>query len=216
MEPKINYQLKLDQILDGLEGTPRLLLHSCCAPCSSYVLEYLSRYFEITLFYYNPNIDPPEEYQRRLAEQKRLLAALPVKPTVTLIAGDYDPLVYADAVRGVEDTPEGGQRCRRCIARRLEEAAKLCLAQGCHWFTTTLTISPHKDAPFINACGTALAEKYGVRFLPSDFKKRGGYQRSIQLSGIYQLYRQDFCGCIYSRQEAEQRRMRKTTQTETA
>lgn len=215
---KRNYQKEMEGVIASLsrDAAPGLLLHSCCAPCSSYVLEYLSRYFEITLFYYNPNIDPPEEYQRRLAEQKRLLAALPVKHPVTLIAGDYDPLVYADAVRGVEDTPEGGQRCKRCIARRLEEAAKLCLAQGCHWFTTTLTISPHKDAPFINACGTALAEKYGVRFLPSDFKKRGGYQRSIQLSGIYQLYRQDFCGCIYSRQEAEQRRMRKTTQTETA
>lgn len=215
MEPKINYQLKLEQILQGLEGAPRLLLHSCCAPCSSYVLEYLSRYFQIMLFYYNPNIDPPAEYARRLAEQERLIAALPAEHPVTLIPGEYDPAVYAEAIRGVEDTPEGGERCRRCIAQRMEEAAKLCRAEGCDWFTTTLTISPHKNAPYINACGAALAQKYGVQFLPSDFKKHGGYQRSIQLSGIYQLYRQDFCGCIYSRREAEQRRIQKA-QTETA
>ena len=207
MEPKINYQLKLEQILQGLEGTPRLLLHSCCAPCSSYVLEYLSRYFQITLFYYNPNIDPPAEYARRLAEQERLIAALPAEHPVTLIPGEYDPAVYAEAVRGVEDTPEGGERCRRCIAQRMEEAAKLCRAEGCDWFTTTLSISPHKDAKRINAIGQELEQEFGVRHLPSDFKKQNGYLRSLQLSEEYGLYRQDYCGCEFSmRQRLEEQR----------
>ena len=198
MEPKINYQLKLEQILQGLEGTPRLLLHSCCAPCSSYVLEYLSRYFQIMLFYYNPNIDPPAEYARRLAEQERLIAALPAEHPVTLIPGEYDPVVYAEAVRGVEDTPEGGERCRRCIAQRMEEAAKLCRAEGCDWFTTTLSITPHKDAKRINAIGQELEAEFGVKHLPSDFKKHNGYLRSLQLSEEYGLYRQDYCGCEFS------------------
>lgn len=209
MEAKRNYQQEMEQVLASLSGVPKLLLHSCCAPCSSYVLETLSAYFAITLLYYNPNIMPEAEYQHRLAEQKRLLAELPTAHRVTLLEGDYTPAAYAAAIRGVEHTPEGGLRCQRCIAFRLEEAADYADRLGCDYFATTLTISPHKDAPFINAYGMALAQKHHAAFLPSDFKKRGGYQRSLQLSKDYALYRQDFCGCAISAREAEERRRKK-------
>lgn len=210
MAERENYQLKLEQLLEEIPRGEKLLLHSCCAPCSSYVLEYLSQYFEIQLLYYNPNIAPAEEYQHRLSEQRRLIALLDTTYPITLVEGTYDPDAFSVLMRGTERSPEGGERCRRCIAHRLRIAAEEAKQRQCKWFTTTLTISPHKNAPYINDCGTAFAEQYDLRFLPSDFKKRGGYQRSIALSKEYDLYRQDYCGCLLSMQEAEERKRRKT------
>jgi len=177
---------------------PRLLLHSCCAPCSSYVLEYLSQYFAITVLYYNPNIFPEEEYRKRVEEQKKLIAALPVKHPVSFVEGRYQPEEFFAVAKGLEDVPEGGERCRKCFRLRLEETAKLAAEGGYDYFTTTLSISPLKNAQALNEIGQELATVYEVPYLPSDFKKRGGYQRSIELSREYELYRQSFCGCVYS------------------
>ena len=202
--PKINYQLLLDREIEQLqkEGrVPRLLLHSCCAPCSSYTLEYLSKYFEITVFYYNPNIYPPEEYERRVAEQRRFISALPVKNKVSLIVGDYDPKEFYSAVKGLEKIPEGGERCFACYRLRLEKTAALARELGFEYFTTTLSISPYKNAAKLGEIASELAGIYQVRSLPSDFKKREGYKRSVELSKEYGLYRQDYCGCIFSQQE---------------
>lgn len=206
-EPRRNYQKELDRVINSLSPgeAPRLLLHACCAPCSSYVLEYLSRYFDITLFYYNPNISPREEYEKRVAEEKRLIASMPTARPVHFLEGAYEPERYLAAVRGHEQDPEGGDRCGICFHLRLGEAAKAAKAGGFDCFTTTLTISPLKNAPRLNVIGEAMGEKYGVRFLPSDFKKRNGYLRSIELSHIYGLYRQNFCGCEFSRREAAER-----------
>lgn len=196
---KINYQLQLDETLEGLAGkTPSLLLHACCAPCSSYVLEYLSEYFSITLLYYNPNISPEEEYQKRLAEVRRLISELPVKNPVAFREGKYDPERFFAMSRGMEQEPEGGARCMACYALRLEETALCAVAEKFDFFTTTLSISPYKNAAKLNEIGGALADKYGVPYLFSDFKKRGGYQRSIELSRRYDLYRQKTCGCVFS------------------
>ena len=197
---KRNYQLELDRILSGLEGgePPRLLLHSCCAPCSSYVLEYLSRYFSITVYYYNPNIYPVQEYARRVEEQERLASRMTFANPVRVIAGAYDPEDFYQVVRGLEREPEGGERCGKCFELRLREAAKVAAAGHYDYFTTTLSISPLKNAPLLNEIGERLAGEFGVAYLPSDFKKRGGYQRSIELSKQYELYRQDYCGCVFS------------------
>lgn len=192
---------------------PRLLLHSCCAPCSSHVLQCLSPHFAITLLYFNPNIAPSAEYDRRLAEQIRLVEALPLPNPVTVVPGTYDPSLFEDAVRAVSDTPEGGARCERCIELRLQEAAHAAQQASCDFFATTLTISPHKNAPFINACGARIAEETGVSFLPSDFKKQGGFLESIRLSEEYGLYRQDYCGCRFSKAEAALRNARKPEET---
>ena len=198
----VNYQIKLNRMLGGLEGkVPSLLLHACCAPCSSYVLEYLSNYFHITLFYYNPNIHPEEEYQKRIAEVKRLVAALPVKYEVKFQEGKYDTASFFAMAKGHEKEPEGGERCFACFTLRLKEAAKIAKAGGFDYFTTTLSISPHKDAQKLNEIGGALAEEYGVSYLYSDFKKKNGYHRSIELSREYGLYRQDYCGCIFSKEQ---------------
>lgn len=193
---KKNYQLELDKLLSHLEGRPRLLLHSCCGPCSSYVLEYLTQYFEVYLSYYNPNIQPEAEYELRLANQLKVLSHM---PGVTLVPCEYDGEAYAGAVAGLESEPEGGARCTRCFELRLDFAARECKRLGCGFFSTTLTVSPHKDAQRINANGEALAEKYGVKWLPGDFKKRDGYRRSIELSHEFGLYRQNYCGCLYSK-----------------
>lgn len=199
---KINYQKKLEQFLLTLEGAaPRLLLHSCCAPCSSYVLEYLSEYFQITVFYYNPNISLKEEYGKRVAEQRRLIGQLPAKYPIAFLEGCYEPERFFEAVRGLEHIREGGERCFRCFALRLGEAARVAREQGFDFFTTTLSISPLKNAEKLNEIGREVAEEYDIMFLPSDFKKRDGYKRSIELSREYELYRQDYCGCIYSRRE---------------
>ena len=195
---KRNYQLELDRITASLAGRPRLLLHSCCGPCSSYVLEYLTRYFEVFLSYYNPNIQPRAEYDLRLENQLKVLERI---PGVTLVPCGYDGGAYDGAVRGLEDEPEGGARCTECFKLRLDFAAREAKRLGCDYFATTLTVSPHKDAQRINAIGEALAGKYGVKWLPGDFKKRDGYKRSIELSREFGLYRQDYCGCLYSKTE---------------
>ncbi len=201
MMQKRNYQNELDALTAELDPVhpPRLLLHGCCAPCSSYVLEYLSNFFSITLYFYNPNISSREEYDLRAREAKRLIDALPVKNPVTFLEGEWDSKRFSDAVKGLEKEPEGGARCRVCFALRLDAAARIAAAGGYDYFTTTLSISPLKNAALLNELGEAAGKKYGVRHLPSDFKKRGGYLRSVALSREYDLYRQDFCGCAFSR-----------------
>ncbi len=193
------YQTELDELLRANAGrTPTLMLHVCCAPCASYVLEYLSPYFMITAYYDNPNIAPPEEYYKRLEELKRLITLMPLQNPVRLIEGAYDPERFYSRVTGLEQEPEGGARCSACFELRLGETARLAKETGCEYFASTLSISPHKDAGRLGAIGDALASRYGVAHLPSDFKKRGGYQRSTQLCAQYGIYRQSFCGCAFS------------------
>lgn len=197
----MNYQKELENLIDRLtkeEHRPKLLIHSCCAPCSSYVLEYLSNYFDITIFYYNPNIHPEDEYGRRVEEQQNLIKEMPLQSEVHFIRGEYRPEDYYDRVRGLEAEAEGGARCFICYELRLREAARLAVAEGFDYFTTTLSISPHKNAEKLNEIGNKLANEYGVLYLPSDFKKNNGYKRSLELSKEYNLYRQDYCGCVFS------------------
>lgn len=218
---KQNYQKKLEEILVTVEPGKRLLLHSCCAPCSSYCLEYLSAYFEITILYYNPNITDAKEYQKRAEEQRRLVDALneslsgkKAEDTVsreeryhykiTFAEGEYQPVEYMQRIKGLENCPEGGDRCRECFSMRLEYAAKYAAKGNFDFFTTTLTISPLKNADVLNEIGQRMGEQYGAEFLPSDFKKRNGYKRSIELSREYDLYRQDYCGCVFSKRERMQ------------
>ncbi|MDD6664828.1 MAG: epoxyqueuosine reductase QueH [Eubacterium coprostanoligenes] len=202
---KINYQKELDKITDSLNGdVPKLFLHSCCAPCSSYTLEYLSNYFDITVYYFNPNISPKAEFDKRYAEQKRLIEALPSKHTIKLVCGEYDYNDFLKIAKGYENVPEGGERCFRCYRMRLESTAKLAKEQGFDYFCTTLSISPLKNSQKINEIGYEVAEKYGIKWLPSDFKKKEGYKRSIELSREYQLYRQNFCGCVFSKENKDE------------
>ncbi len=222
-----NYQRELDKIIEGIGAdaacAPTLLLHSCCAPCSSYVLEYLRRFFRITVFYYNPNISMEEEYRKRVAEQRRLIAAYNAMAGETseapgaerrgartdhpieVIDGDYEPQRFYEIARGMEHCPEGGARCFACYELRLRKTAQQAAAKGYDYFATTLTISPLKNAEKLNEIGEKLAQEYGTAWLVSDFKKKGGYQRSIELSKKYGLYRQDYCGCIYSKEERDRR-----------
>lgn len=214
---RINYQKALERILEGLPGTDkdgrenppkRLLLHSCCAPCSSYVLEYLRDYFRITVLYYNPNITDRAEYGKRVEEQRRLIERMnEERPSsacpISLEEGDYAPERFFSAVRGVEHILEGGERCYRCFELRLRETARRAAEGGYDFYTTTLTISPLKNAQWLNEIGERLGKEYGAAFLPSDFKKRDGYKRSVELSEQYGLYRQDYCGCIFSQKERE-------------
>ena len=200
-----NYQKELDRLIGQIQKenkVPSLFLHSCCAPCSSYVLEYLSKYFDITVFYYNPNIYPEEEYRKRVQEITRLVNSMEFEHPVKLIEGRYDPQEFFRMAKGLKDIPEGGERCFRCYRQRMEEAARLAKEGGYDYFTTTLSISPLKNAARINEIGEELAEIYHVTHLPSDFKKKNGYKRSIELSHEYDLYRQNYCGCVYSRREA--------------
>lgn len=202
---KRNYQKELDALIarcQAEERIPTLLLHVCCAPCSSYCLEYLSQFFRVTVFYYNPNITKPEEYAYRLSEEHRYVAQKPFLHPVTVIDGEYEPRRFFEAVRGLEQEPEGGKRCEQCFRLRLEESAKKAKTLGFDYFTTTLTISPLKDAQLLNAIGFEMAQRYGVNWLPSDFKKREGYKRSIELSREYDLYRQNYCGCVFSQKDA--------------
>lgn len=202
---KINYQKELDKITDSLNGdVPKLFLHSCCAPCSSYTLEYLSNYFDITVYYFNPNISPKAEFDKRYTEQKRLIDALPSKHPIKLVRGEYDYNDFLEIAKGYEDVPEGGERCFRCYRMRLESTAKLAKEQGFNYFCTTLSISPLKNSQKINEIGYKVAEKYGIKWLPSDFKKKEGYKRSIELSREYQLYRQNFCGCVFSKENKDE------------
>ena len=195
---KVNYQKQLEKILNDINGQ-KLLLHSCCAPCSSYVLSYLSDYFQISVLYYNPNISDEGEYNKRKSEQLRLISELPSEFPITIIDCDYEPEKFFEISKGLEDCPEGGERCFGCYRLRLEKAAAAAKELGFDWFCTTLSISPLKNAEKINEIGNELAEKYGVKFLPSDFKKKEGFKRSIELSKKYDLYRQNYCGCVYSK-----------------
>ncbi|MBQ9085919.1 MAG: epoxyqueuosine reductase QueH [Clostridia bacterium] len=203
---KENYQLQLEQTIhqECNEGKrPRLLLHACCAPCSSYVLEYLSDLFDITLFFYNPNIFPREEYDFREKELCRLVKEMGLSHRITVLRGHYDPEEFFAMARGMEDLPEGGNRCHKCYRLRLRESAKKAAEGGFDFFTTTLSISPYKNAQWLNEIGAEEGEAAGVRYLHSDFKKKNGYKRSSELSAQYGLYRQDYCGCIYSKQARE-------------
>lgn len=203
---KINYQTELDKIIAHNKRediTPSLLLHSCCAPCSSYTLEYLSEYFDITVLYYNPNISERAEYEKRKAEQIRLINSLKTKNKVSLMDCEYDSNDFSNIAKGYEDCREGGERCFRCYRLRLEKAARLAKENNFDYFCTTLSISPLKNAQRINEIGISLNEEYGVKWLLSDFKKRDGYKRSVELSKQYNLYRQDYCGCIYSKRERQ-------------
>jgi predicted adenine nucleotide alpha hydrolase (AANH) superfamily ATPase len=196
-----NYQKELDVIIKNLETeqkVPRLFLHSCCAPCSSYCIEYLANYFHITVFYYNPNITMEEEYKRRAKEQQKLIASMPVKYPVEFVEGKYDTSSFLQMSKGMEQMPEGGERCFLCYELRLRETAKMAAAGNYDYFTTTLTISPLKNARKLNEIGEVLGQEYHISHLPTDFKKKEGYKRSIELSKEYDLYRQDYCGCAYS------------------
>ena len=199
---KQNYQLILDKTIETeCSGgrRPTLLLHACCAPCSSYVLEYLSQYFDITLFFYNPNISPAEEHDFRYAELVRLVGEMGLSLRVKVITGTYEPERFYALAEGLEELPEGGARCAKCYDLRLSETAKLAADGKYDFFTTTLSISPYKNAEWLNSIGVRLGEEYGVRYLVSDFKKKNGYKRSCELSEKYGLYRQNFCGCEFSK-----------------
>ena len=202
----INYQKELDKLIQNLEKkkkVPKLLIHSCCAPCSSYVLEYLSQYFEITVLYYNPNIYPESEYTKRIWEQQTLIEKLPAKHKISFIAGPYDKELFYEMANGLENVKEGGVRCFGCYELRLRETAKIAKEAEFDYFTTTLSISPLKNAEKLNEIGQKLAAEFGVEYLISDFKKKNGYKRSTELSKEYELYRQNYCGCVFSKNERE-------------
>ena len=209
----VNYQKELEKKLDTIvksvesgASVPTLLLHSCCAPCSSYCISYLSNYFKITVFYYNPNITERDEYMRRAEEQKRFIIEYKTKYPVSVIDGGYDDKMFFEAVRGMEKCPEGGDRCEVCFRMRLKEAASLAKELNMDYFTTTLTISPMKNTKLLNQIGEEEAAKAGSVFLNSDFKKKNGFKCSTELSKEYNLYRQDYCGCVFSKAESELRR----------
>ena len=197
----MNYQLKLEEIIkENLDKNyvPTLLLHSCCAPCSSYCLEYLSNFFKITIFYYNPNITDEIEYKKRVNEQKRLIRELPQKYEISFIEGNYNPDIFMNMAYGLENEPERGKRCYKCYKLRLNETALVAKENNFDYFATTLTLSPYKNSNWVNEIGEELQKEYSINYLYSDFKKKNGYKRSIELSKIYNLYRQDYCGCIFS------------------
>ncbi len=201
---KINYQREMDKLIEknkSLGLVPRLLLHSCCAPCSSYVIEYLSDYFEITVFYYNPNLYPDNEYEIRSAEQKRFIGEFKAKNPLSYIDVPFAPDEFYGRVKGLEKEKEGGKRCEKCFELRLGKTAALAKEKGFDYFATTLTISPLKNAALINEIGNRLEKEYGVKYLASDFKKKNGFKRSTELSRQYNLYRQDYCGCVFSKQK---------------
>ena len=218
---KRNYSRELENQIQEFqkEGRyPRLLLHACCAPCSSYCLEYLREFFDITVFFYNPNITSENEYQKRVIEEKRLVEEYNRQVEmsdfegmnsdekarkISILEGDYDPKVFYEMAKGMEDLKEGGERCKKCFELRLRETARIAKEQKFDYFTTTLTISPLKNADVLNEVGEKVAEEIGASFLPSDFKKKNGYKRSIELSAKFDLYRQDFCGCSFSKAQRE-------------
>lgn len=199
---KRNYQKEMESVIkthEKGEQVPSLFLHSCCGPCSSYVLEYLSEFFCITLYYYNPNIDPPEEYRFRAREQELVIEKIKTQNPVLFLEGEYEPECFYRAVKGLEREAEGGKRCQTCFELRLESAAKKAAEGGFDYFTTTLSISPLKSADRLNEIGEEMGRRYGVAYLVSDFKKKDGYKRSVALSQEMGLYRQNYCGCVYSR-----------------
>ncbi len=204
---KMNYQRIMEQVIEEnrqKDYIPTLLLHSCCAPCSSYCLEYLSNYFKITVFYYNPNIYPEEEYGKRVLEQQRLIQELPAKYPISFLEGSYDKDRFYEMAKGLEQCREGGERCFRCYELRLREAAEMAVRYGMDYFTTTLSISPLKNAEKLNEIGTKLEQEYHVTYLKSDFKKKNGYKRSVELSEQYGMYRQYYCGCVFSKRERDE------------
>ena len=197
-----NYQREMEDVICHLQQAgqiPRLLLHSCCAPCSTHVLDTLSPYFSLTVLYYNPNLDSLKEAQKRAEEQKRLIATMPAKNPIAYLEGCYEPEKFYQTVKGHEQDLEGGERCFLCYRLRLEETARRAREGGYHYFTTTLSVSPLKNAERLNTIGEELAQTYGVPYLCSDFKKKNGYLHSIELSKQYCLYRQNYCGCIFSK-----------------
>ena len=224
---KVNYQKEMENIIGRLESRPTLFLHSCCAPCSSYCMEYTREYFDVTVFYYNPNISSDEEYRKRLEEEKRLIAAFNKQvetgnfvmnsfshaTKIHIVEGDYQPQDFYNIARGLEQCPEGGSRCFKCYELRLRESFRVAKERVWHYLASTLTISPLKNADKINEIGFALAEEYGVSWLPGDFKKKNGYKRSIELSEQYHLYRQDFCGCKYSKEEEIARKQKHASES---
>lgn len=197
---KENYQLKMEEIIHSIDSdkAPRLLLQACCAPCSSYVLELLSNYFQITILYYNPNIYPFSEYEKRLGEVRKLIKLIKGKNPINIMEVDYDSASFDSISKGLENEKEGGIRCHKCYYLRMEKTAKLAKECNYDFFTTTLSISPYKNAQVLNRIGEVLEEKYHVRYLYADFKKKEGYKRSIELSKQFNLYRQEYCGCKYS------------------
>ncbi len=204
----MNYQQELDRIISENESAgikPTLLLHACCAPCSSYCLEYLAEKFDITVLFYNPNLYPEEEYEKRANEEMRLIEEMNSRfgYKIKLKVENFDSSEFYTKIKGLEDCREGGERCKKCFELRLEKTAEYAKKYGFDFFTTTLTISPLKNAQVLNEVGQIAGEKYGAVFLPSDFKKKGGYQRSIVLSKEYGLYRQNYCGCVFSKRERE-------------
>ena len=197
----MNYDLEMEKQMKNLEEGTDLLLHACCAPCSSAVLERIANHFKISIFYYNPNITDKDEYQKRIEEIKKLITLIHPKYPVKLIEGDYVPEKFMEMAKGLENEPERGKRCYKCYEMRLEETAKIAEKLGFQVFATTLTLSPHKNSNWINEIGENLNNKYNTTYLYSDFKKKEGYKRSIILSKEYNLYRQDYCGCIYSKRK---------------
>lgn len=197
------YQEKLDEIISNLDYTPNLLLHSCCAPCSSYCIEYLTNYFNITIYYYNPNISPKEEYEKRKQEEIKFINEFKSKNKLNIIDCDYNYDDFLNVISGLEKEPEGGSRCSKCYLLRMDATAKKGEELKYDYFATTLTVSPYKNSKKINEIGFLLEEKYKIKYLPSDFKKKNGYKRSIELSKEYNLYRQNYCGCIFSKKERE-------------
>lgn len=195
---KINYDKVLEEIINKLDHKPKLLLHSCCGPCSSYVITYLKDYFDITILYYNPNIEPHEEYEKRKTEQIKLINELNI-PSLSLMDTEYENNIYREYVKGYEDNPEGGNRCHLCYELRLKKTVELAKINGFEYFGTTLTVSPYKNASILNMLGEKLSKEYNVLWLYSDFKKKDGYKKSIELSKKYELYRQDYCGCLFSK-----------------
>ena len=209
MEQKRNYRKEREKIIEKHQKEdriPTLFLHSCCAPCSSYVLEYLSPFFRFSDFFYNPNISPESEYKKREEELERLIERMPFQNRPVFLSGAYCPEKFYEMAKGMESIPEGGERCFACYRLRLEETARMAAEGGYDYFATTLTISPLKNAAKLNEIGEELEQKYGVKHLPSDFKKKNGYKRSIELSAEYDLYRQDFCGCVFSKRERDIRK----------
>lgn len=198
---KKNYQILMEEEINNLNYKPKLLLHVCCAPCSSYVLKVLSDYFNISLCYYNPNITDKDEYDKRLNELKKFINNIKYKNEVNIIDIEYNNLDFFNVIKGLEDEPEGGKRCYECYELRLDYTAKMAKSLGYDYFTTSLSISPYKNAEWLNKIGMNLENKYGVKYLVADFKKKNGYKESIELSKKYNLYRQDYCGCIYSKIE---------------
>lgn len=195
----MNYDIKMQEQISNIKEGEKLLLHACCAPCSSAVLERIANYFTVTIFYYNPNITNKNEYNKRIEEVKKFISKFKTKYPVEIIEGNYDKEKFDKISFGLEKEPERGRRCYKCYELRLNETAKIAAKLGFKYFCTTLTLSPHKNATWINEIGEILEKKYSTNYLYSDFKKRNGYKRSIELSKEYSLYRQDYCGCIYSK-----------------